>query len=110
MICIVLSKKLIENLDREVFMKSVYPDYQRLMESWIIVGVAAPARMPVKLKNQKTIKNHKNQKTKKPFFLKNHWFLPALSRTQGATVPQIWSSVLAPGFFQVSHRNNNGKT
>jgi hypothetical protein len=34
------------------------------MESWIIVGVAAPARMPVKLKNQKTIKNHKNQKTK----------------------------------------------
>jgi hypothetical protein len=60
-------------------MKSVYPDYQRLMESWIIVGVAAPARMPVKLKNQKTIKNHKNQKTKKPkIFLKNHWFLPAL--------------------------------
>jgi hypothetical protein len=51
-------------LGREVFMKSVYPDYQRLMESWIIVGVAAPARMPVKLKNQKTINNHKNQKTK----------------------------------------------
>jgi hypothetical protein len=43
------------------------------MESWIIVGVAAPARMPVKLKNQKTIKNHKNQKTKH-FFKKTIGF------------------------------------